>query len=216
MSTTFAELLDRIEAEGVDDTQVKKLANQKYAELVSKSGFLRKVVSFGTTVAAQGVYDVPAAVRRVRALWIVTSDATTLQYKDRISEDEMLGIHAGTMFVASGAYVFAQQFDSNGNAQVELYPAPVASGGTVYGRVTSAPTVLVNTTDVLVVPDEFIDGLVDGIRSPILREQDEYVTEAQSLDASFKTTIQELSAYRDSFTVVEGPVTIRMGSGRYR
>jgi hypothetical protein len=58
------------------------------------------------------------------------------------------------------------------------------------------------------IPDEFIQGLLDGIKAIVYKDIDEDVQSAQIMDQSCQAATAELEDYTRARTVGEGPIVI--------
>lgn len=206
MTWTLEQVVDRSTTEGIEPAEATQIANQRYQELVRRSGFLRATVSIGTTDGTTTDFALPAAVARVLAVKVTLDDGSVVRYPNRIGTDDFDALVASDLESSQNSY--AEDFDANGGVQLCVYPAPEA--GTLYARVTKVPDELVNDADELIIPDEFVQGLLDGIKAVVFRDMDEDVQAAQALEASFESAVEKLSDYTKSQVVGVGPMAIPM------
>lgn len=206
MTWTLGQIVDRSVSDGIDEPQAIQIADQRHKELVRKSGWLRATVNLGATDGTTAAFALPEDVSRLRYLRVQLADTTIIRYAERIGEDDYYAILAGDLQTDTPCFTLDE--DSSGNVNVMLYPAPAA--GTLYAKVEKIPATLANDTDELAIPDEFVQGLLDGVKAVVYRELDEDTGSASAMEQSFTATVQALEAMAQGRGVGDGPVAIAM------
>lgn len=206
MAWTLAQVVERSVSEGIEEAEATQIVNQRYEELVRRSGFLKATVSLGATDGSTTEFTIPSDVSRVLSVRVVETDGTVVLYPNRIGTEDYYAIVAGNN--TANGNCFAEDYDANGAATLVLYPAPDA--GTLYASAEKRPEVLADDADELVIPNEFVQGLLDGLKAVVYRELDEDVGSAQAMEASFESTIEKLHDYGEARGVGVGPIAIPM------
>lgn len=112
------------------------------------SGYCRAERELGPTVANQARYTLADDVYQVRDLVIDGNPWV------RKGWEELQAVKAGLRDVLGNGGIYVPTFDSTGNRQIELNPAPTTSGSTM------TALVIVRPSDLSQIPDEFHMGIV--------------------------------------------------------
>jgi hypothetical protein len=204
MTWTLQQIVDRSVSEGIDEPDAIQLANQKYKELVRKSGWLRATVNLGATDGTTATFALPEDISRVLFVRVEQTDTTVVNYETRIGENDYHRIRAGQIDPAGNC--FTSDEDADGNVVLALYPTPAA--GTLYVKAEKIPPTLVNDTDELKIPDEFVQGLLDGIKGVVYGDLDEDPGSSQAMEAKFQAAIGGLAAMVKARGVGDGPIAL--------
>lgn len=201
---TFAEMCDRVAADGVTTTEAGVLINQRYAEGVTDALFLEKEIDLGTTVADQSEYSMP----ETDLVQIEYAYIGTVPY-DRIGIADMKALQAGRSFLGDTTRgAIAPAFDSSGTPKFELYPTPSDAGDTITGIVADAPTALTGS-GTTICPAFFDQSLIDGARALVYDEEDERGSDRERLEASFNRGVVKLKT-RKNIRIGRGPVQAKV------
>lgn len=203
---TLGQIVARSVSDGIDESEATQIANQRHKELVRRSGWLRATVDLGATDGATTGFALPTDVSRVLYLRVTLTDGTVVRYPNHIGEDDYYGILSGDL--QSSSNCFTTDEDEDGNVKVMLYPAP--ANGNLFAKCEKIPADLVLPTDPVAVPDEFVQGLLDGVRSIVFKELDEDAGSSQAMEQSFEASVAGLAAMVNARGVGDGPIAIPM------
>jgi hypothetical protein len=204
---TLGQIVDRSVFEGIDEAQAIQIANQVYAGMIRRSGFFKGQVVLGAVDPVTGSVPLPAQVAKILSIWVQdTSSGETVntQYPNRVSPDEFMAYANGSQ--SADKRSFTESFPPDGAAYLMLWPAPDA--GVVVASVEFNAIPLVNLADPVMIPDEFIQGLLDGIKGVVYKDIDEDVQSAQIMEQSCAQATAELEDYTRARTVGDGPIVI--------
>lgn len=187
---TFATLKTRLRAlTDLDDTEAGARINQAYLRFARKSEAVRdQIVISGGTVVNQTSYTLPAEVVSLRTLRIDGK-----RY-DRKSLDELLDLQASEAYTLGyPARFFAPDFETDGDAAIQVYPAPAEAGLVMAGRAAILPDYLTGS-DIPKLPADFHEDLIEGAFAMGLGRDDEQFAERQALLAEFDQRARECGA----------------------
>ncbi len=196
---TLAELTTAVQ-EAVGDastTQAELALNQKYREATVRAKWRKAEKSIGTTVADQGAYAFSAGdatdVQDLLAVRIDTT-GTTNDYGQYsyVGVEEMWALKAGRLRLSGSGGVFAPMFESDADTGFELYPAPEASGDTIYGLCVLAPAAL-TSGQTPAIPIDCHVGIADGAIADLLGRLDEHLADANDYRQRYEQMVQRLS-----------------------
>lgn len=140
----------------VSSATVLGWVNELYAEACSESGYIRVARDLSPTVVGGAQYALADDVVDVRAVRVGTSQPYV-----RMSTEELWEAQAGRRGVLRGGSAFAPNFESDGDAVVEIWPA--SSGATVQALCAIVPSVLTVSPDTTPkIPPDLHNGLVEG------------------------------------------------------
>lgn len=208
MPWTLGQIVDRSVFEGIDEAQAIQIANQVYAAMIRRSGFFKGQIDIGPVDPTNGSVLLPAQVSRVLNVWVTDMSSGTAAhtlYPNRVSQEEFMAYMVGSQ--SPDQYSYTEAYLTDGNTYLNLWPIPEPTGNVrAFVELNALP--LVNLTDTLMIPDEFIQGLLDGIKAIVYKDIDEDVQSAQIMDQSCQAATAELEDYTRARTVGEGPIVI--------
>lgn len=194
----------RVRAEAgvdVDVTTAKLYIQEKLNEAFAESKFFMAEVSLGTTTADDRTYAIPATVVDLDLVYKVDADSNVFEYRTKVSQSDMVGLRNGRLS-SNGEGAFAANFEADGDALVELWPAPDTAGETLTGfGAINAPTISWGSE--LPLPSGLHTKLVNGAIGEALAVVESRADEAPYFEASFQDLIVKLRARKNS----------RVGSG---
>lgn len=210
MTWTLGQIVDRSVFEGIDEAEAIQITNQRYAEMVRRSGYLRQSLVLGTASGPpQTTFTLPPNVGRIRYVYVAfIPSGAIVRYPNKIGAGDLLAVMAGDLVVQQNSYAEMAELPGTGLV-LGLTPAPDA-GGYVTAICEMYPTALVDDSDQLVIPDEFVQGLLDGIRSVVLRELDEDMGSSQAMEQSFNTAVEQLKDFTRAQAMGDGPIALPM------
>jgi hypothetical protein len=204
---TLGQVIDRSTFEGIDEDEAIQIANQCYAAMVRRSGFLRENVLLGTATTTTYELALPANVGKVLYVRAAYNGGGGRKWTNRVSNEAITGAIFGYDEVDDGSFCDGAGTNPAGDPTLMVWPA-AALTGVMFAFCELIPNPLASLTDVLVIPDEFVQGILDGIRAVVFREFDEDVGSAQAMQQAFDQSIADLADYVRARTVGNNPVRI--------
>ena len=213
---TFEQLCDKLTTQfEVTQAQAVAFVNERLARMVVESEYLIVTKSLGTTVANQGSYALDTGITDDQtlvdlALVKITDSAgdTTLYGGTHI--EQLWRVDAGVAEVvgdpATGeGGVFAIDYQSDGDLELRLEPAPEEADNTITGLWATTPTVLTYTTaTALPVPVDVHTHLLDGAKADCYDLEDNQALSAK-MEANFAQGIAKLVKRKNSRGDGSGP-----------
>lgn len=192
---TFEALVDRLTS-GFDVTQPRAVdvANERLADMVTRSTALRAVISLGTTVANQASYALAANVAKILEITVPYTAGSAIYYGVATLED-LWAVAAGTSEITGN--VVAIEADSDATMTTDnfrLYPAPSEAGKAISGLVALRPAALTySSATALPIPVDQHNALLAGAKADLFDEEGRQ-DEAAKNDVKFENGIKRLEA----------------------
>jgi hypothetical protein len=200
----FAQIVAKVKSEGgfdVTDDMVGGWVNEVYKEAVAASEWMVATVELGPVEDGVSAYAIPDNVVGVDAIHV---DGSSSYY--RVGTSDLWSLQAGDSSIFPTSHsVFAQNFDADGQRQIELWPVPEAedAGASIMARVALVPTDLTGEAEPQV-PQDVHGRLVDGAVAIGLQRIDERPGAAQVFDAKFAEIVTALRGRKRSQVPGEG------------
>lgn len=175
---------------GTDASRVVVLSvlNEAYAMQLADSRWFRTQASIGTTTAGTADYAVPVAV--VEAYGVTVGGYTY----EPIGEDAMWQVKQGTAYIRPfRGGVYAQGYDSVGNAIITLHPTPDTTGATIllYAAI-EGPALVDATNSFPITPADTHSSLIDGTAGIVLTRIDERPDLGMPFTQSYMTVTEKI------------------------
>lgn len=175
---------------GTDASRVTVLSvlNEMYAMQLADSRWFRTQASIGTTVAGTGEYAVPVAI--IEAYGVTVGGYTY----EPIGEDQMWLIKQGAAAARTArGGLYAQGYDSVGNATITFHPTPATSGEdiVVYAAL-EGPALADSVSSIPITPADSHSSLIDGTAGTILTRVDERPDLGAPFIASYQAVTERL------------------------
>lgn len=210
---TVEQLVDRITAAfEVSQTTALAFFNERLARFIAESEYLMVTRSLGTTVANQTNYVLDTGITDDQTLVdlsivkITDSSGDTTLYKG-VSIEALWHVDASLAEVTSpaGEGVFAIDYQSDGDLEIRLEPAPESAGLSIYGLFAQTPSTLTYATATAIpVPVDFHNHLLDGVRADCYDAEDRQEMSAK-MEASFAQGIARAVKRKNSRGDGSGP-----------
>jgi len=189
VSTTFLQLQTEIFARGADylDTtsdiaRVKTWLNSAYFDMCGREPWPFLEVTLTGVTAPQTITDLRGILSVVD-----TSTLTPLEGIDRRDLSKTFVDLTQTGF--DGYWYLESASDGAGGLTDTVKLFPVNASDSLEIRYIKVPSQLVNDTDIPVIPDRFLDSLIDGTMTYVHRDNDDYDLAGQTTQ-SFEQGIQ--------------------------
>lgn len=212
----FEAIVSGVKSQGgfdVDDAMVGGWVNEMHRTAVASSKWLMQTYLLGPTVAGQAAYVLPASIVEVDGLFIEGPEGVA-EYS-RVGTVDLWDLKAGNASLEGrGAGVFAPNFAAagtvlaGGTKQIELYPAPDATGLNISVLAAMEPADLV-TGDSPIIPLDLHGDLLDGAISLGMGRIDERLDSAAVYGQKFAAMVAELTR-RATRRVGSGPQRLRL------
>jgi hypothetical protein len=188
----------------IDDATILSWLNEAYRRLVGESKWRKTTRELGPTVAGQSQYALSDDVTDVAALHVAGSQPWL-----RVSPTDLWEITVGQRSF-TGPGVFAPDWQADGTAVVELYPAPTDAGSMISALTSVLPSALTTSPDSTpAVPPDFHQAIVDGAIGIGLHRIYERHDSAAPYDARLDGAVQKLER-RGNSRVGSGPARAKI------
>lgn len=190
-----AKLRDEI---GVDapDTEIISWLNERLRQAVARAGWRQAMLQIATTVAGQAEYALSSSIVRIEeGLTVGTGEY------DQVGQKDLWGFKSGRLYLTTDSVtpgVYAQDFTDTGAVQIELYPAPTASGVAIAALVTLQATELTSDAQEPGIPEDLREGLVHGAAATAIDRLDEREDLAEYHEQKFEAMVRDLKARRNT------------------
>lgn len=149
-----------VSSSGIARTDVTGWCGEVYAALVARSGWLRAITTFATTVAGDDEYPWPADV--VAAVEL--RDQAGRRYKP-VTIDVLWDLRGSDVLLSADApFAYAVSYSTDGKTRsMKLYPTPDEDGLVLEGLCDLYPEPFTDSAAfVLVTPPDFDGAIIDG------------------------------------------------------
>lgn len=192
---TFEALVDRLTALfDVTQAHAVDVANERLADLATKSTAIRAVISLGTTTSGTSSYTLASNVVKIIQAK-ATYSAGTVIYDGVVSIEDLWDTDVGDTTISGN--VIAIEPDSDTSATTDnfrIYPTPTESGKTITALVALRPATLTYTSGTaLPIPVDQHPALLDGCKAELFDEEGRQ-DEAAKHDASFQLGVKALES----------------------
>ena len=204
---TLAEMRTQVKVQGgfdVSDAVVDGWINERYKQLVARSGWYTATVSMGNTSAGVYKYPIDPDVVDLHALSV-----GGVPY-DRVGHADLWRVRGGTARLQGYGGVFAPEFLADGSAAIAIHPEPTGANA-IEALVSSLPGNLSADADVARVPADFHEHIVEGAIGIGLARIDERLGEADRFEARFNEAVDLLRSRKNS-RIGSGAVSLRVGA----
>lgn len=186
--------------------QCLSLLNEAYRDQVARARWFRTESSIGTTTAGTASYTLPSNLIELYGLKVAGVPW------DAIGEDAMWKVNAGTAWVYVGpGGVFSQDYDSSGNPQITLYPAPTTDGDDITIRGSWVPADLTDSTaSYPITPADTHSSLIDGTAALVLVRIDERPDLADPFTQRFSNVTEVLRRRKNGLAWGSRPAQIQV------
>lgn len=206
---TFEEIVAAVADQGGFDTRatgsstsdIEGWVNDAYRKLVVRSKWRKAQVQLGLTVTDQAEYVLPDTVEDIIEGILVDGEPYA-----RTGQETLWRLKSGRASARTG--LWAEDYSSTGQAQIELYPAPDSDDLEIQALAVISPDEL-SAAMVPTIPEDFHSALIDGAIATGLRRVDERIAEADSFEGRFLEAIEDLRK-RGNAKLSTGPVELQV------
>lgn len=182
-----SEIVAKVMTEGVSSPDALSVINERYLRANAKARWRKTAAALTTTVAGQSNYSLDVAVVDIDYIRIGSTEYIPA------GQEQIWGIQSGRLNLVGTGGLFAADFAS-GDPEVELYPAPSATGTDIEAIRTVDPALLTVSPETTPIFPADLHGpiLVDGSLATIRARTDERIQSASYFEQIYADAVEDL------------------------